>query len=305
MKNIAVIGSSNVDMIMKLPHLPAVGETVTDGDFMQTFGGKGANQAVAAAKAGGKVTFVTCLGNDVYADILTRNFAEMGMDTRYVFTETDINTGMALIMFDGQGDNYLSVSPGSNYRLTPERLQPAIEMIAHADMLVLQLEIPLETNELVFELATRYQRKVMFNLAPARAFKPEWLRHVTYFVVNEIEAEMVSGLPVNTDEEIVASAHRIREYGCKTVIITLGKRGSYVLSNSFSGFVAAFAINAVDTTAAGDTFCGALAVALTEDLDMPTAIRFASAASAISVTRMGAQPSIPTRSEIDAFLKAN
>jgi ribokinase len=301
-KNIMVIGSTNVDFLIKSEKLPASGETVTGGTFMQNFGGKGANQAVGAARAGGNVTFVTCLGEDLYAGELVRSFRKDGINTRYVFKESAAATGSALIMLDKIGNNCISVAPGANFCLTPGHVERAQEEFLKADLIVLQMEIPFETNAFVFDQAKRHGKKVLFNLAPARLFDLSVLHQTYAFVVNEVEAAMVTGLKVETDEEIIAASKALLELGCRIAVITLGARGSFIASSENRQFIPAFKVEPVDTTAAGDVYCGSLAVALVEGKSLVEAVRFASAASAISVTRMGAQPSAPNRNDIDSLL---
>jgi ribokinase len=300
---ILVIGSTNVDFLIKTDKLPAFGETVTDGIFMQNYGGKGANQAVGAARAGGNVTFVTCLGQDLYANELIHNFQNDRINTRFVTKEEGISTGSALIMLDKDGNNYLSVAPGSNYRMTKAHINSAIEAFKEADIIVIQMEIPFETTAYIFELALKYQKKIMFNLAPVRPFDLSVLSNVYAFVVNEVEAAMVTGLKVETDEEIRIAAKNLLKKGCEIAIITLGIRGSFVASSEIQQFVSAYKVKAIDTTAAGDVYCGSLAVALVEGKSVIEAVKFAGAASAISVTRLGAQPSAPGRKEIDEFIQ--
>jgi len=301
--NILVIGSTNVDFLIKSEKLPAFGETVTDGTFFQNFGGKGANQAVGAARAGGMVTFVTCLGNDMYANELMHNFTRDGIRTDYIFRDPEAATGSALIMLDRDGNNYLSVAPGANYRLLPGHIDESLDAIKQTDLIVMQMEIPFRTTAYVFEQAGKYGKKILFNLAPARPFDLSMLRHVYAFVVNEVEASMVTGLKVETDGEIIIAADKLVALGPSLVIITLGARGSYIASAEYRQFIPAFRVKAVDTTAAGDVYCGSLAVAIVEGKTLPEAVRFAGAASALSVTRLGAQPSAPAREEIEQFLK--
>jgi ribokinase len=301
--SIVVIGSTNVDFLIRSEKLPAFGETVTGGTFLQNFGGKGANQAVGAARAGGKVTFVTCLGEDLYAGELLRNFRNDGMDTRFVFNDPSAATGSALIMLDKDGNNYLSVASGANYKLSPEHIDCALAAITGADMIVMQMEIPFETIAHVFALARQHHKKVMFNLAPARPFDQSVLQNTYAFVVNEVEAAMVTGSKVETDDEIRTAAAKLLDQGPQVAIITLGAKGSFIASADYRQFIPAFNVKAIDTTAAGDVYCGSLAVALVEGMSLPEAVRFAGAASAIAVTRLGAQPSAPWRDEIDKFIK--
>jgi ribokinase len=299
---ILVIGSTNVDFLIKTDKLPGFGETVTGGVFFQNYGGKGANQAVGAARAGGDVTFVTCLGEDLYADNLMENFKKDGIETSFVFRDRDEATGSALIMLDKDGNNYLSVASGANYKLTPAHIDQALKTILEAEIIVMQMEIPFDTTKYVFELAAKHNKKVLFNLAPARPFDVAVLKKTYAFVVNEVEAAMVTGRKDETDEEIKVSANELLKLGCKIAVITLGARGSYVASADFTGFVPAFKVIAVDTTAAGDVYCGSLAVAMVEGKSLQDSVRFAGAASAISVTRLGAQPSAPHRKEIDELI---
>ncbi len=303
--NLLVIGSSNVDFLIRSEHLPAIGETVTDGYFMQTYGGKGANQAVGAARAGGNVTFVSCLGEDFYADNLIKQFIIAGINTSYIFKEKDTATGSALIMIDKNGNNYLSVAPGSNYRMGTKHIDQALPAIVNADIILLQMEIPFETTSYIFDLSGKHKKKIIFNLAPARPFDLSVLSKVYIFIVNEVEAAMVTGLKADTDEEIIFAAKDLLSRGPEIVIITLGERGSYVVTSEMQQFVPAYKVDAVDTTGAGDIFCGTLAVALTEGKTIIDSVRFAGAASAISVTRLGAQPSAPVRADINTFLEIN
>lgn len=306
MKNkIVVIGSSNVDLIMKMDRLPEKGETITDADFFQVYGGKGANQAVGAVRAGGNVAFVNCVGDDAYTPQMLENFRNDGMDIRFVFQETGIASGHALVMIGGEGNNYLSVAPGANYKLTPELIDLALPVINEAAMIMMQYEIPAETIKHVFKIAERKGIPVLWNFAPARPFDLSYVAKTDILVVNETEAAFLCGQPVESDEEIKSAALKLRQMGAKLVIITLGKRGAFALSSNEKVTIPAFKVNAVDTTSAGDVFCGSFAVAQIEGKSLTDSLRFASAASAICVTRMGAQPSAPTRKEIDEFLLIN
>jgi ribokinase len=299
---ILVVGSSNVDFLIKSQRLPKKGETVTDGIFMANYGGKGANQALSAARAGGEVTFVSCLGDDLYSKEIIHHFKKEGVDTRFMYVERKKATGAALIMLDENGENYLSVAPGANYYLSPEHIDNISEIIREVDTILLQMEIPVNTTKRVMDLAAKFGKKVIFNLAPFREFDLSYLKKVSVLVVNETEAASITGMKVDTDDEIRRAAHVLQEMGPGVVVITLGAQGALIISDSEVSFVPAFKVKAEDTTAAGDTFCGCLVVALSEGLSLSRAVRFASAASAICVTRMGAQPSVPLRSEIDGFL---
>lgn len=300
---IVVIGSSNVDMVMKMDHLPARGETVTDAQFMQTFGGKGANQAVAAARAGGEVAFVNCVGSDVFSHIMIENFIRDGINVEYVFREKGIPSGTALVMIGDRGNNYLSVAPGANYRLTPAHIDRATDMIRQAEIIVLQYEILAETIAYVIEKAAQQKKKVLWNFAPAHKINRKLLSKINILVVNEVEASFLSGRKVETEQDINKAAENLLKRGVETVIITLGAEGSFLAAPAIKEKIAAFKVKAVDTTAAGDVYCGTLAVALVEGKSLKDAVRFAGAASAISVTKLGAQPSAPFRKEIDEFMK--
>lgn len=304
-KKITVIGSSNIDFIMKMKRLPKVGETVTEANFMQTFGGKGANQAVAASRAGGDVIFVSAVGDDKLTDEMLNNFVKDKMNIDYVFRQKNMNTGAALIMIGEGGNNYLSVAPEANYKLTPESIESAKKAIEVSEIVVLQYETPEETLKYIIDTCTRLNKKVMWNFAPARNFDMSYIGKTSILVVNETEAEFLTNQKVETDSEVEKAAQTLLNKGVETAIITLGVRGSYLTNATNKEFLPAFKVEAVDTTAAGDTYCGSLAVALVEGKSFKEAIRFAAAASAISVTRMGAQPSAPTRKEIEKFLQQN
>ncbi len=302
---IVSIGSSNVDLIMKMARLPRVGETVTDAIFMQTFGGKGANQAYAAAQAGGEVVFVSCVGSDAYGQQVIDNMRAGGCDVAHVFVEPDTATGTALIMIGEAGQNYLSVAPGANYRLTRQHLDQADAALEHAALVMLQYEITPDALGSAIERCVARKIPVMFNLAPARPLDERLLASIDYLIVNETEAAFLCGFDVDSDANVRRAAANLQQRGARTVIITLGAQGAYVLAQSGAGdLVPSYGVDAIDTTAAGDTFCGALAVGLLEQKPLLDAVRFANAASAISVTRIGAQASIPNRREIEAFVAA-
>lgn len=306
MKNkIVVIGSSNVDLIMKMDHLPGKGETVTDAEFFQVYGGKGANQAVAAARAGGNVSFVNCVGEDAYTPQMVQNFINDGIDTRFVFHEKGVASGHALVMIGDSGNNYLSVAPGANYRLSAEKVDMALPLIDEAAMIVMQYEIPAETIKYVIDLANRKNIPVMWNFAPARAFDSSYISKINILVLNEVEAGFLADIQVENELDAEKAARILIEKGMEKVIITLGAKGAFAVTRSEKIQVPAFKVNAVDTTGAGDAFCGSFAVAVTEGKSLKEAMLFANAAAALSVTKIGAQPSAPARIEIEAFLKTH
>jgi ribokinase len=299
---IAVVGSSNVDLVMKVPRLPRVGETVTGGEFAQIFGGKGANQAVGAARAGGSVAFVGCVGDDAYGAQVVGNLKADGIDTAFVFEERGIASGTALIMGGVEGRNCIAVAPGANGRLTPGHVERAREALERAAIVVTQCEIPAEALDHVVDLAARLGKPVLLNLAPARPVAEATLERLACLAVNETEAEFLTGQAVATDAQVEAAARALQARGPKTVVLTLGPRGAFVAGEEVRALVPGFAVEAVDTTAAGDVHCGALAVALVEGRPLLEAVRFANAAAALSVTKLGAQPSAPRRAEIEALL---
>ena len=304
-KLLTVIGSTNIDMICQLSHLPSVGETVVGGKFMQTFGGKGANQAVAAARAGGRVTFITCLGDDANAPLCAANFARDGIDCSRVIRRENMSTGVALIMFDQQGRNYLAIASGANHAITPADIEVCAETIRASAMLLMQNEITPEAAIHAMSIAAKASVPVMFNYAPVSAGAIPVNDKMQCLIVNETEAAQLTGHEVGTKAQIAAAAKALAEMGPAVVIITLGAQGSLLRYENQDTHVPPCAVKAVDTTAAGDTYCGALATARLEGMDWKQAVKFASAASAISVTRMGAQPSIPQRHEIDEFIRSS
>lgn len=299
---VVVVGSANVDLVMKMERLPRVGETVTDCVFAQVFGGKGANQAVGAARAGADVAFVACVGDDPYGAQVIDSLKADGIDTRFVFTEVGVASGTALIMVGGEGQNCISVAPGANYRLTPAHVDRAREALERAAVIATQCEIRPETLDRVIALGAELGKPVMLNLAPARKTSEASLAKLACLAVNETEAEFLTGRRVTSDRDVEAAADTLLAMGPKTVVLTLGARGAYVAGSGVRDLVPGFAVEAVDTTAAGDVHCGALAVALVEGRPLLDAVRFANAASALSVTKLGAQPSAPKRPDIEALL---
>ena len=302
MKRVLVIGSSNTDMIIRVPRIPRPGETILGGEFTMAGGGKGANQAVAAARAGGRVTFVARVGDDIFGEKALAAFEADGIDTRFVLRTAGAASGIALIDVDDRGENSISVASGANAVLSTADVENAAEAFAEADIVLVQLESPIETVEAAVRKAGEKGVPVILNPAPARPLDADLLSLVSVLTPNESEAELLSGIAVRDADGVQRAAARLRARGPATVIITMGDRGVYASAPEFEGLVPAFNVNTVDTTAAGDVFNGALAVALAEKQALRDALRFAQAAAAISVTRPGAQPSAPTRSEIEALL---
>ena len=299
---IVVVGSSNIDMIAQVTQFPRPGETVGNATFSQAYGGKGANQAVAAARAGGQVSFITCVGRDLFGQTMLRNFAHEGITTDYVLQDDTTPTGTAIILVNEQGENCIAVAPGANYRLTSEHIDASRIAISGAEIVLLQLEIPFETVAYVVDLAKNLGKKVLLNPAPARPLDDALLRKLHILVVNETEAERIAGQPVNTSEQVQQVAQALLRKGPEIIVITLGAQGAYYATRREQQMIAAYPVQAVDTTAAGDVFCGALTAALSRAVKLGDAVTFANAAAALSATKLGAQPSAPTQQEVKAFL---
>ena len=299
---IVVVGSSNTDMIVKLPRLPKPGETIGDGAFSTAAGGKGANQAVAAARAGADVGLVARVGGDSFGEQAITGFVGDGIDVEHVTRDPAAPSGVALIFVDEKGENSIAVAPGANAGLTPNDVEAAEELITGADVVVMQLETPLETVERAATLAREHGARVILNPAPAQPLSDEILGNVSILTPNESEAELLTGIQVEGDAGAEEAARALVARGVETVILTLGSRGAFVFESESGELVPGFEVDAVDTTAAGDVFNGSLAVGLAEGMPLARAVGFANAAAALSVTKLGAQPSAPTRAEIDTFL---
>lgn len=297
--NILVVGSSNTDMVVQSDHLPRPGETVLGGTFFMNPGGKGANQAVAAARLGGDVTFVCKVGNDIFGQQASRLFEDEGIDTSFVFTDPVNPSGVALISVDSNAENCISVASGANANLLPSDLKQLDKAMDKADLVLMQLEIPLVTVEHVADVASRKGKRVILNPAPACKLTDELLGKLFLITPNETEAEMISGIKVTDELSAKEAARVIKAKGVENVIVTLGSKGALLYTGSIVEIIPAERVEAIDTTAAGDVFNGALVVALSEGYSLRDASRFASKASAISVTRAGAQSSAPYRYEIN------
>ena len=302
MKKILVIGSSNTDMITRLPLLPTPGQTILGGSFTTAAGGKGANQAVAAARAGGDVTLVACLGEDAFADTTLEKLRDETLNIDHIKRSSSSASGVALIMVNELGENIIGVAPGANHDLTPTDILALDHLFIDCDLLLLQLEIPLETVEMAAKLARDHDCTVMLNPAPSQAIPSELMKQIDILTPNETETEKLSGIEVTGRASAEEAAAVLQARGAKNVIITMGKQGALLASPDQIQHVEGFDVTPVDTTAAGDTFIGALAVAMCEGQEMPDAIRFANAAAAVSITEVGAQPSIPNRERIDWML---
>jgi len=289
-------------LIIKTARIPKPGETILGGKFSRAAGGKGANQAVAAARAGGAVTFIARIGCDANGEEALAGFAADGIQVSQVIRDATHPSGVALIFVSKSGENSIAVASGANDRLSPADVRQAKDAFRRASIVLLQLETPLETVETCVELATAAGVRVVLNPAPARTLPARLLKRVYLLTPNESEAELLTGVPVASEAAAAQAADKLLARGVQNVIITLGARGAFVAGAGFRELLPGFKAKAVDATGAGDVFNGALAVALAEGRPLLEAARFASAAAAISVTRLGAQPSAPTRREIEALL---
>ncbi|WP_236263896.1 ribokinase [Dysgonomonas sp. Marseille-P4677] len=302
MKKIIVLGSCNTDMVIQAAHLPVPGETIIGGEFMMTPGGKGANQAVAASRLGGNVTFITKIGNDIFGRQSLRLYQDENINTDYVFLDTNNPSGVALITVDNNAENSIVVASGANKTLSKDEVEKCRNEIENADILLMQLEIPLETVEYAAEMANKAGVKIILNPAPASILPDSLFKNIDVIIPNITEAELISGVRVNNWESAKVAADIISQKGVDTVIITLGSLGALLKVDGVCyEFPVEEKVKAVDTTAAGDTFCGALSVALSEDMSFANAIRFANKAAGICVTKMGAQISIPYRKDVVSF----
>ena len=304
MRPVTVLGLFCADLIARTPRMPVWGETLHGRGFSLLAGGKGSNQAVAAARQGAEVSFISRLGDDAFAPIARELYAREGVDATHVGTDPEAATGTATILVDDErGDNAIVIDPGACERLTPTDIDAAEARIAESAVFISQLELPLELCQYGIALARRHGVPVILNPAPARALPAEMFRGIDYLTPNESEAALLVGHPVETDDQVKAAAATLRGRGVTNVLITLGERGVYIDSGAFQGVVPAIAVDrVVDTIGAGDAFNGALAAALAEGLDLPTAARRACATAGLSVTRSGAAPAVPTRAEVDAVL---
>ena len=305
MKNIVVIGSSNTDMVVKTSHLPIPGETVLGGDFFMNAGGKGANQAVAAARYGNRVVFVAKTGNDLFGEQVRKSMKEDGIVTDYVFIDEEHPSGVALITIDQKAENCIVVAGGANMYLKPEDIDKAKEEILGGDVVLMQLETPIETVEYAAKMAAESGVKVILNPAPAPAepLSKELISNLYLITPNRSEASRLTGIEVTDLASAQRAALALYDMGAKNVIVTLGSEGSLVYDGHMMMRVEAIKVEAVDTTAAGDTYNGVLASVIAEGKSLIDAVHEANIAGAISVTRMGAQPAAPTREEIIAMKK--
>jgi ribokinase len=299
-RKILVVGSSNMDMVIKTDHIPVPGETVLSGAFFMNPGGKGANQAVAVARLGGEVIFISKLGNDLFGKQFSQLFNDEGIDTTHLLSDENLPSGVALITVDKAGENSIVVASGANANLNAADLQNNTYRVDDVGILLMQLEIPMNTVEYMIGYAATKGIMIILNPAPANILSAELLCKIDILTPNENEAGMIAGIKVHNVESAKKAAKIIYTKGVKNVVVTLGAQGAVVCQKGRCTLVSANKVDAVDTTAAGDVFNGALAVAISEGKSLEEAVSFACSAAAISVTRLGAQTSIPYRNELVA-----
>ncbi len=300
---ITVVGSTHIDFYIRLPKLPSPGETVLGKEFIMKPGGKGANQAIAVARLGGESYMVSRVGNDIFGEKLIENFKKNHVDTKHVYIDNEAHTGTAFILLDeNTGENMIAVAPGADNRVSKEDIDKAIDTIKASKILLLQLEIPIETVVYAAKKAWENNVKVILNPAPARPLPDEIYRYVHVITPNMIEVGHLTNTVVKNIDDAIEAGKKLVSKGVEYVVVTMGARGSLVISSNFVEHIPAYKVKAVDTTGAGDAFNGALAVFLAEGKDIVEACRLANAAAALKITRVGAQEGLPTREELINFL---
>lgn len=301
MKKIIVIGSCNTDMVIKSDRLPVPGETILGGTFLMNPGGKGANQAVTIARMGGKVTFISKTGNDIFGRQSVELYNSENINTDFIFSDANHPSGVALISVDAHGENCIVVASGANAHLDTKDMDAAREEIESGDILLMQLEIPIETVDYAANIAKEKGIKIVLNPAPAQSLPTALIEKLYLITPNKTEAEILSGIKVTDLESAKRAAIAISEKGVENVVITLGSEGALIKEGDAFHKVDSYKVETVDTTAAGDTFNGALCVGLAEGLSILDSVKIASKAAALTVTRMGAQSSIPYRRELSSI----
>ncbi|RSM30290.1 ribokinase [Aeromonas salmonicida] len=304
MNRLVVLGSVNADHVLRVPHFPRPGETLTGHSYQVVPGGKGANQAVATARLGAPVSFIARIGDDAIGQQMRQGFEQDGIDVSAVELDETLPTGIAIIYVSDEGENSIGISAEANGALSPAMVKRHEAMIADAHTLLLQLEVPLESVFEAAKLARSHGTRVVLNPAPARPLPAELLVLVDLITPNQTEAELLTGVKVSDEASAAQAAARFHQMGISDVMITLGSQGVYCSNARQQQLIPGFRVEAVDTTAAGDTFNGALLAAELAGADFNAAVRFAHGAAALSVTKFGAQSSIPSKVEVDAFLLA-
>tara|TARA_Y100000758_G_scaffold282484_1_gene230689 strand:+ start:397 stop:1314 length:918 start_codon:yes stop_codon:yes gene_type:complete len=305
MGQVTVVGSFMYDLVATVPRRPKTGETLVGNTFGMFLGGKGANQAIAASRAGSKVTMVGRLGNDFFGKQFLEKFSREGINTDFVTQDDENGTGVAMPLIDASGDNSIVIIPQANMALTVDNINQAQSTIADADVLVMQCEVPMDANQRAAEIAKQNDTLVILNPAPAQLIPDQILKLVDIIIPNEIETETLTGLPTKTENEVLVAGRNLLSKGVETVILTLGDRGSLLLNEDGEKLIPAFDVSVVDTTAAGDSFCGVLAASLANGISINLSVEIANAAGALAVTKLGAEPSLPQRDAIDDLLQSN
>jgi len=304
MPHVVVVGSLNMDLVVRVPHMPAPGETILGANFQTIPGGKGANQAVAAARMGARVTMIGCVGNDDFGKTLVDNLTRESIDVSNISIAPDAATGIAMITVDENGQNSIVVASGANMELTAEDIRAAWKKIEDIDIVVMPLEVSLECIEEAATLAKKSSAKVVLNPAPAQELSEKLLSKVDILIPNESETALLTGLEVNTLEEAEIAAKKLQSKGVDTVILTLGARGAMLIAeNTDAQIFSSYPTNVVDTTAAGDAFVATLTFGVSSGVPIKEAIQLANASGALAVSKIGAQPSLPTKSEVSQFIK--
>jgi|TARA_B100002003_G_scaffold236123_1_gene251776 ribokinase len=299
---VVVVGSINTDMVVRVPRLPRAGETVLGGDFRQVAGGKGANQAVAASRAGGTVAMVGCVGDDQLGCDAVAGLRREGIDVSQIHRQPAVSSGVASVLVDAGGQNSIAVAPGANACLTPAMVRQAESLLAAAEIVLVQLEVPLEAVVEATTIASGHGARVVLDPAPAQPLPDALWGQLSVITPNVTEAEDLTGRAIRDQGDALAAAGVLRDRGVSSAIVTLGAAGVLVSTRQTHTVIVGHVVEAVDTTAAGDTFAGALAARMADGADLIDASRFANAAAALAVTRIGAQPSVPTRDEVSGML---
>ncbi len=304
MGDIVVVGSLNADLVVRAPHFPKPGETIQGEDLATIPGGKGANQAVAAARLGAKVTMIGCVGADTFGSTLIENLRKNNVDTKHVQRDGSAATGTAIIVVDSDGENSIVLSAGANAHIHPDDLQPSL--FSGAKLLLLQLEIPLETVLRAAQLAREKNVSVILNPAPASDLPDELLKAADYVVPNQTELALLSGKKIKgkDTDSLEAAARVLLSRGAKNVIVTLGEKGAFIANRLSRNYVSSYKVKPVDTTGAGDAFIGGMAAALLNRKKLKDAVQYACACGALATTKFGAQPSLPSAQEVKDFLRS-
>ena len=302
---VVVVGSFMMDLVIKAERRPQKGETLVGQEFGMFIGGKGCNQAIAAARLGADVTMVGRLGTDLFGDTFMESLGQEGIHTEFIVRDAEVGTGVGTPVIDADGDNSIIIVPRANMRLSVKDVERAASAISAADVLLLQLEVPIAASEKAAMLARASGAKVILNPAPARALPDSFLAKVDFLTPNEVETAFLSGVKVDDTAGAERAASVLLDKGVSGVILTLGERGALLLTASQKKLVPAYKVKVVDTTAAGDAFCGAFATALARGADLEEAVAFANAAGGLAVTVLGAAPSMPSSTKMEAFMSTN